>query len=102
MSLNLAALAQNGRAFDARRAWTEEENIAVYLLVKERAQSRLQAAEYVRNGILTLEAFDKAKAIGLSPINLEEVKDKAVAELQAENAAKLTSETPKKSATKKK
>ena len=93
MSIDLIRLAANGRAFDATRAWTEEENDALYRLVRERNLSREQAATYVRNGVLTLEAYDSAKEIGHEPKNIEEVKTDAVANLQAETAIKLA---PKK------
>ena len=88
-NIDLVRLSANGRAFDATRAWTEEENEALYSLVRERNLSREQAAGYVRNGILTLEAYDQSVEIGLKPKDLDDVKEEAVASNKEENVKAL-------------
>lgn len=94
---DFAKLASQGRAFDAHRAWTESELEAVLLLEKEAGEikdvdgvptraglARTVAAEYVRNGITTVEAYDKSVEVGFEVKSLEEVRDEAVAARQAE------------------
>lgn len=70
--INLTRLASQGRAFSSARPWTPEELAALILLEKERGIARVAAADYVRNGILTLEAFDKATKGNFKPKTLED------------------------------
>lgn len=72
-NIDLIRLAANGRAFDATRAWTNEENDALYRLVRERNLSREQAAGFIRAGALTLDAYDKAIEENLVPVRTEAV-----------------------------
>lgn len=95
-NVDLARLAFNGRAFDATRPWTDEENAAVYLFVGKRDVRREVAADHVRNGILTLEDFDKAQKIGLVPKDLADVKLNAVSSLQKETKASLKTKVKRK------
>ena len=78
MALNLLKLASQGRAFDATRPWTQAELEGQLTLEKERELDRRVSAEYVRNGILTVEAYDAAKEAGVVPKSLEAIKDEAV------------------------
>lgn len=78
MALNLLKLASQGRAFDATRPYTPKELEGLLALEQERGLDRRVAAEYIRNGILTVEEYDKAKEAGVVPKSLEEIKDEAV------------------------
>lgn len=72
MSINLAQLASQGRAYSPARAWEVEELEALLILEKDRALSRLEAADYVRNGILSVEAFDAAQGAKFKPKSIED------------------------------
>ena len=76
---NFVALASQGRAFDASRAWTEEELTALLGLEAEFDISRKEAAEYVRNGILTAAQYNKAVEVGIVPKSLETLRSEAIA-----------------------
>ena len=80
--IDLAKLAAQGRAYSGTRPWETEELDALLLLERERGLSRSSAADYVRNGIMTLEAFDKATKSEFVPKTLEQ------AEKEAEDALK--------------
>lgn len=102
---NFVKLAQQGRAFDATRAWTEDELTALITLEKGAGKvdektgfregiDRLVAAEYVRNGILTVEDYDKAIAAGYEVKSLDTVRADAVKEHQAQVRKDLGLEEP--------
>lgn len=97
MTLDLARLAAQGRAFSTSRPWTPEELEAVLLLERERGLARTTAADHVRNGILTLEDFDQAKAAGFEPKKLEEAHADAEKALK-EEGAKAVKDKPSKPA----
>lgn len=78
MALNLLKLASQGRAFDASRTYTEEELEGLLALERERGLDRMVAAEYIRNGIVTVGEYDLAKEAGVVPKSLEEIKTEAV------------------------
>lgn len=80
--IDLPKLASQGRAFSASRAWETEELDALILFERERHVSRTLAADMVRNGILTLEAFDKATKAEFKPKTLEEAAEEAEASLK--------------------
>lgn len=73
MSVDLAKLAGQGRAFSGSRPWEPEELDAVLALENERGIGRLRAADFVRNGIVTLAAYDKAVKAGFEPKTLNDV-----------------------------
>lgn len=119
--LKLAELAAQGRAYDATRPWEAEELEAVLTLERECELQRTVAADYVRNGITTVAAYEKAQEKEFVPKSLEDLKAEAVAEhnrkvkeelgLEDESAEAPVEETPaeetpaekpKKSAAKKK
>ena len=95
--IDLGRLAGQGRAYSASRAWNEEELDALITIERERHIDRNLAADHVRNGILTLEAFDKATKAEFVPKTLEQVADEAEAMLKDnEFAKKVTSKRGKK------
>lgn len=81
MSLNWPQLVAKGRAKDIGIPWNEEELHARYDLSIP--------AEYVREGILTLEAYEAAKAGGVAPATRE-----ALAARAAELGIEFAPETP--------
>ena len=83
MSLNLAKLAAEGRAYSPGRCWTSEELEAVLLIERERGLSRKKAADFVRNGVDSLEAFDKATKKEFVPKTLEEATAEAETSLKS-------------------
>jgi len=78
MAIDLTKLAGQGRAYSPARAWTPEELDALVRLETERGIGRLKAADFIRNGILTLEAYDAALKATFKPKTLEDAQ--AVAE----------------------
>lgn len=75
--IDLGRLAAQGRAYSGSRPWEVEELDALLLLERERGISRTSAADHVRNGIMTLEAFDKATKAAFKPKTLEEAQEAA-------------------------
>ena len=71
-------LASQGRAFDATRAWTEDELLSLEALIGTGLE-RTVAADYVRNGIDSVTLYEAAKAAGLEPKSLEAQRVDAVA-----------------------
>lgn len=86
MSINFAGLAAQGRAKSGSQAWSPEEWSAVCLLVKERHITRISAADYVRNGISTVEAFDEATKKAFVPLSQDEAAKQAEESLKARGA----------------
>lgn len=82
MSANFAKLATQGRAYNSMRAWTEQELEALLRLEKERKVPRLTAADFIRNGILSLEAYDAAVEAKFVPKTAEDAQKAAEAALQ--------------------
>lgn len=72
MAVDLAKLSVQGRAYSGTRAWEPEELDAVLLLEREGLLTRGQAADYVRNGVMTLEALAKANKADFKPMTLDE------------------------------
>lgn len=93
MAIDLNKLAAQGRAYSGARSWEPEELEALLLIERERSIHRTIAADHVRNGILTLEAFDKATKAEFKPKTLEEAA-KEVEETLKDNEFAGT-ETPK-------
>ena len=88
MAIDLGRLASQGRAFSGSRAWEPEELDALILIERERKIARSIAADHVRNGILTLEAFDKATKAEFVPKTLEQATEEAEASLKDNEFAK--------------
>lgn len=58
--LNWTQLVTQGRAKDIGIAWSEEEQEALKVIMAHSGLERVEAGRYVRQGITTAEAFDKA------------------------------------------
>ena len=82
MGHNLPHLASVGRAYSAGRPWTPEELDAWLLLQRECHVNRKVAADYVRNGVMTVEDFDKLQKKDFKPKTLGEAHDEAEKELK--------------------
>lgn len=72
MSLNYTNLVAQGRAKAQGVSWSQEELEMVLSLERERKLSRVSAAEYVRNGIMSLEEYDKFVDSGTKPLTQDE------------------------------
>ena len=98
--IDLAKLAGQGRAYSAARPWTPEELEALLTLEQTRGIGRLLAADYVRNGIVTVEAYDKAVKAEFTPKTLEAAAVDAEASLKdnefAVSTETVTADAPKK------
>lgn len=99
MAIDLAKLAGQGRAFSGARAWEPEELEALLSFERERGIGRLAAADYVRNGILTLESFDAAVEAEFKPKTLIEAAANVEASLR-DNEFATDTEAVKKAAEK--
>lgn len=86
---NLVKLASQGRAYDSTRSWTEEELTALIQIETELGVSRTVAADYIRNGLRTVEECKKAKEVGFAPMSLEDLQAKAVRDHAASVRAEL-------------
>lgn len=95
MSIDLGRLAAQGRAHSAARPWTPEELDALLLLERERLLVRTEAAEFIRNGILTVEDYDNALATAFKPKTLEQA-TAAVETSMKEHGASVTKSKDKK------
>ncbi len=95
MGLNLAHLAAHGRAYSAVRPWTAEELEAVSALGTERNVDRITAANYVRNGVESVEAYDKAVKKEFVPKTMDEAYKEAEEALN-ERGSKVLSIKPSK------
>lgn len=94
MAQNIQALYEAGRAKTPNTLWTAEENEAVYTLIRERSLQRKDAADYVRNGILTSEDYDKAVKAKFVPTKLDDAV-KAATEGLADNGKALKGKAKK-------
>jgi hypothetical protein len=102
MGIDLVRLAAQGRAYSASRPFTPEELDAVIAFQKERGLGRLAAADFVRNGILSLEDLDKALKKDFKPKTQDDAAAEAEKALKGnEFASKAKPKKPKKGATKK-
>jgi len=97
MSLDFSKLVPQGRAKANGVCWSETELELLISLERERGLARNVAADYIRNGISSLEDFDKATKSGFKPLNVEEARKEA-----EENLAKKGKEAVKISRNKKK
>ena len=101
MAIDLGKLSLQGRAYSSARPWTPEELDALLLIERERGIARTVAADYIRNGVVTLEAFDKATKSEFVPKTLDEaaaeaekaLKDNKFAETEKPKAKKRSKKT---------
>ena len=102
MPIDLMNLAQQGRAFSSARCWTAEELDALIVLEDERHLNRQKAADFIRNGILTVEDFDKATKKEFVPVTIEEAHEQAEKDLKerGKSAVKKVVKAAKKRKTK--
>ena len=77
MSLDILRLYSQGRAKSPSELWSTEENDFLYVLVNERGLSRVAAADYIRNGVMSLEDHDKAVKAKFVPTKLEDAHKEA-------------------------
>lgn len=89
MSIDLVKLASQGRAFSGVRPWTNEELEALQAIIVGCNVSRLTAADYVRNGIMTPEDVETAQKKGIKTKTVEEMTNEAVEETKKKNAKAL-------------
>ena len=73
--LNYANLVSQGRAKAYGLPWSSEELEFLLLLAKEKGLTRLEAADYIRNGIKSLEDYDKAVEKNFKPLTVDEARD---------------------------
>lgn len=99
MSIDYAKLVPQGRAKAHGQPWEPEELEAVITLERERKLDRRDAADYVRNGIMSVEDFDKAQKAKFKPKTQKEaVKDmqKSLKERGEKVVKKVSSNKKKK------
>lgn len=92
--VDIPRLYSQGRAKTPTSLWSPEENDAVCLLAKERNIARTVAADFVRNGIMKLEDYDRAKAAEFTPKKLEDVSVVALDALKDNEFATQPAEEP--------
>ena len=95
MAIDLVKLAGQGRSYSGTRPWTPEELDALLTLERDRGIGRLKAADFIRNGILTLEAYDEALAAEFKPKTLDDATKEAESALK-NNEFAGAKEKPKK------
>jgi len=72
MSINYTNLVAQGRAKGIEQPWSPEELEALLTLERECHISRSLAADYIRNGISTVEDFEKAQKAKFTPKTIDE------------------------------
>lgn len=82
--LNYAKLVSSGRARAVNQPWEAEELELLFVLIKERKVAMTIAADFIRNGIESLEEYDKAVEKKFKPLSVDEAKDKASDDLKKE------------------
>ena len=70
--LDFTKLVPAGRAKANGIPWSAEEQELLYSLIEERSVERPLAADYIRNGIDSLESYDKAVKAKFQPISISE------------------------------
>lgn len=83
--LNYAKLVSSGRAKAHGVCWTAEELELLISLVKKRGIIMTVGADFIRNGIKSLEDYDKAVKKDFKPLTQDEAKEKAEKELEKES-----------------
>jgi hypothetical protein len=86
MAVNFENLVVKGRAKAPGVCWSNEEWAAVCLLTKEFNIERTIAADFVRNGIRTVEDYLKAKAKAFVPQTLTEATVEVAKAMEAKGA----------------
>jgi hypothetical protein len=86
MAVNFENLVVQGRAKAPGVLWSNEEWAAVCLLTKEFNIERTVAADFVRNGIKTVENYKKAVKAEFVPQTLEEATKEVAKAMEAKGA----------------
>lgn len=89
MSLNWPQLVAQGRAKDIGIAWNDEEHKALAILTAHTGLERNVVARFIREGILTAEEYDAAKATGNEPATRKQLETAAT-----EAGVEFAPETP--------
>ncbi len=95
MGHNLAKLAAEGRAFSAGRPFDQDELDAV-IAISGLGVSRKNAAEFVRNGIMSVEDYEVAMEKGFKPKSQEEAAAEAEEKLKGRGEAAIKSKAKPK------
>lgn len=77
MGLDIPKLYSAGRAKSPTELWSNEEHEALVALSQQRNLERTIAADFVRNGVLTVEDYDKAVKANFKPEKLDDAVKKA-------------------------
>ena len=77
---DLVKLASQGRAYSSGRAWTAEELESLITLERECGLKRDIAADYIRNGVITPDEYEKAQKADFAPKSLEVLQAESVIE----------------------
>jgi len=102
MAVNFENLVVQGRAKAPGICWSPEEWAAVCLLTKEFNIERTIAADFVRNGIKTVEDYKKAKAKEFVPQTLDEATKEVAKTMEAKGAEVVATKVVGKAAHKSK
>ena len=92
--IDLTRLSMQGRAYSVSRAWEPAELDALLTLERERGIARIIAADYIRNGITTVEAYDKAVAASFVPATTADAMARAEAMLKENKFATEVAKAP--------
>lgn len=92
---NYAKLVSSGRAKAYGVLWSAEELELIRSLIEERKIAMTIAADFVRNGIESLEDYDKAVKKNFKPLTIDEAQVKAEKTLAKESKKKVKSKSKK-------
>jgi len=87
MSLDYTKLVSQGRAKAPNVCWSEVELEALLALEREFKIPRIAAADYIRNGIITIEDYKKAQDAKFIPKTLDQADTDKLSELKARGEA---------------
>lgn len=74
--LNYANLVIQGRAKAHGQPWSPEE-LELLIEIEKKGVSRTSAADYIRNGIKSLEDYEQAVKKDFKPLTVDEAKEEA-------------------------
>lgn len=80
--LNYANLVAQGRAKGYGQPWSPEE-LELLIAIEKKGVSRTLAADYIRNGIKSLEDYEQAVKKDFKPLTVDEAKEEAVKAIEA-------------------
>ena len=94
MTVNFSNLVIQGRAKAPGVCWSAEEWSAVCTVTKEFNLARTEAADFVRNGIKTVEDYKKAVEKKFVPQTLDEATEEVAKTMEAKGAEIVASTEP--------